>query len=123
MHELYLQYCNLPKIHVDKADIEYLSYLDKFNSFFYIQECHKESKAYEEYVEALWEYLSGGFERATLHISITNLKSYNFIDFFGRIQPLVDLKDLISEWQKTFAEKWEAGTIPGWKKIDSSSIK
>lgn len=38
LHGFYTRYCNLPKIHSDKGDLEYLSYLDKFNSFFQIPE-------------------------------------------------------------------------------------
>ena len=96
LHDLYLQYCNLPKIHENKMDIEYLSYLDKFNSFFHIPETSKNNKPYVQYINNLWEYVS---------------------DFFNRIQPLFDLNENVKEWDELFNTKWSSGEIPGWKLI------
>lgn len=85
-------YCNLPNITTHNLD--YLQYLDKFNSFFYIPEANKINKAYGQYLTALWEYLS---------------------DFFHRIQPLVNIDDYLQEWNNEFSEKWNKGELMGWK--------
>lgn len=85
-------YCNLPDISTQNLD--YLQYLDKFNSFFYIPEANKINKAYGQYVTALWEYLS---------------------DFFHRIQPLVNVDEYVQGWNNEFTEKWNKGELIGWK--------
>jgi splicing factor 3A subunit 3 len=90
LHTFYLRYCNLPN--VPAKDQDYLQYLDKFNSFFFISETSKNSKIYVSYVNDLWEYLSG---------------------FFSRVQPLVELD--LKEWREEFERKWTAGKISGWK--------
>ncbi len=92
LHALYVEYCNLPDI--TNQSLDYLQYLDKFNSFFYIPEANKTNKAYGQYVTALWEYLSG---------------------FFQQIQPLVDLTEYLGEWKIEFNDKWNKGQIMGWK--------
>ena len=101
LHSLYVQYCNLPNITTSNTStgigiqsLDYLQYLDKFNSFFYIPEGQKLNKSYGEYVMALWNYLQ---------------------DFFHRIQPLVDMNEYLEEWKKEFIEKWNQGQIMGWK--------
>lgn len=92
LNELFPRYCNLPG--VPSKDQDYLQYLDKFNSFFYIPETSKSSKAYTTYVADLYNYLEG---------------------FLKRVQPLVDIGEYVSEWSRSFNAKWSAGTIPGWK--------
>jgi splicing factor 3A subunit 3 len=105
LHSLYVLYCNLPNMTTTPTttgtgtgigiqSLDYLQYLDKFNSFFYIPEGQKLNKAYGEYVTALWNYLR---------------------DFFHRIQPLVDVNEYLEEWKKEFIEKWNHGQIMGWK--------
>lgn len=93
LHSFYLQYCNLPHIPA-RGNQDYIQYLERFNSFFYIPELCKGSKAYCTYINELWGYLS---------------------DFFRRTQPLINLNESISEWKKTFEEKWTTGKIAGWK--------
>jgi splicing factor 3A subunit 3 len=97
-----MRYTNLPKIHDERAkgDLDYLSYLDKFNFFFQIPEAHKDSKAYLDYINDLWKYLS---------------------DFFGRIQPLVDFEETAADWETNFESKWAAGEISGWKNTGSEN--
>jgi splicing factor 3A subunit 3 len=90
LHTFYLRYSNLPNI--ASRDQDYLQYLDKFNSFFYIPENSKGSKAFNLYISDLWEYLSG---------------------FFKRVQPLIDLNE--AEWRTEFDSKWSEGKISGWK--------
>lgn len=92
LHELFQQYCNLPSI--SSADHDYLQYLDKFNSFFYIPESSKGSKQYRQYVENLLNYLTS---------------------FFNRIQPLGDFETLVDDWRVIFDDKWSQGSVPGWK--------
>jgi splicing factor 3A subunit 3 len=101
-------YCNLPTITGPTAhsqNLDYLQYLDKFNTFFYIPETSKvNNKAYGQYLTALWEYLS---------------------NFFHRIQPLVSLREeYLNDWQQDFQDKWNKGQLMGWKaprKIMTSS--
>jgi splicing factor 3A subunit 3 len=90
LHTFCLRYCNLPNIPSREQD--YLQYLDKFNSFFFIAENTKQSKAYSSYANDLWEYLLG---------------------FFKRIQPLVDLEEV--DWREEFDKLWAKGKVSGWK--------
>lgn len=101
LHDLYLAFCNLPKVLTEqsKNDFDYLAYLDKFNSFFFISDSTKETKAYADYLDNLWGYL---------------------FDFFQRIQPLFNLEEIIADWDKSFETKWAAGELPGWK-IDTGT--
>jgi hypothetical protein len=98
-------YCNLPTLNnisssatgSSNVNLDYLQYLDKFNTFFYIPEASKVNthKAYGQYLTALWEYLSS---------------------FFHRIQPLVSLEEeYFPEWEQDFQEKWNKGQLMGWK--------
>ena len=100
LHSFHLRYTNLPGVPAREQD--YLQYLDKFNTFFYITESSKNSKHYRTYISDLWAYLS---------------------DFFSRVQPLVDKATLISAWRSDFDLKWEAGDIPGWKKKTDTSAQ
>jgi splicing factor 3A subunit 3 len=92
LHSFYLSYCNLPN--VSSLDQDYLQYLDRFNSFFYIPETSKSSKAYISYVNDLWQYLE---------------------TFFGRVQPLIDLGDGVKSWREEFEKLWSEGKVSGWK--------
>lgn len=98
LHTFYLRYSNLPNI--ASRDQDYLQYLDKFNSFFYIPENSKGSKAFNLYISDLWEYLSG---------------------FFKRVQPLIDLNE--AEWRTEFDSKWSEGKISGWKPRTTAATK
>jgi splicing factor 3A subunit 3 len=94
LNDFFLRFCNLPNVNASNQD--YLQYLDRFNSFFYIQESAKSHKSYVNYVKDLERYLFG---------------------FLKRIQPLFSLDDLVEEWNKSFGDKWEAGTVNGWKRV------
>lgn len=94
MHAFFIQYCNLP--HIPSRDLDYLQYLEKFNSFFYLSEKCKKSKQYSAYVRALWDYLLG---------------------FFMRIHPLVNITPLLSEWMMEFENKWINNKLVGWHGI------
>ncbi len=98
LHRFHLEYINLP--HIQTTEQDYIQYLDKFNSFFYISENCKTTKHYRSYITGLWEYLS---------------------DFFSRIQPLVEKESTIASWKPDFEEKWSSGKFPGWKKRAGSS--
>jgi splicing factor 3A subunit 3 len=91
LHALYMEFCNLQNI--SSKNLDYLQYLDKFNSFFYIPENLKITKGYGNYINHLWEYLSV---------------------FFTRIQPLVALDEMIANWKVDFEVNWKSGSIPGW---------
>ena len=92
LHSFYMRFCNLPNL--QSRDQDYVQYLDKFNSFFFIPENCKSTKAYAKYINDLFDYLSG---------------------FFRRVQPLIDLTESLSEWKSAFEEKWNNNKIPGWK--------
>jgi splicing factor 3A subunit 3 len=92
LNNFYIRYCNLPGIPYSR-DQDYLQYLDKFNTFFYISENNKTSNEYIKYINDLWEYL---------------------LDFFLRIQPLVDMNEFIDTWKNEFDNKWLNGKISGW---------
>ena len=98
LHEFYLRYCNLPN--VPSREQDYLQYLDKFNSFFYIPETSKSAKVYGLYVNDLYDYLRG---------------------FFGRVQPLIDMVSNEKEIRDDFEKKWADGAISGWKPKANSS--
>jgi splicing factor 3A subunit 3 len=93
----HLRFCNVPG--VGCKDLDYLQYLEKFNSFFYIPETAKRSKPYAAYVQELSNYLT---------------------NFFHRTQPLVDMGASVQEWRDAFEEKWSRGAIDGWKSSSSS---
>jgi splicing factor 3A subunit 3 len=99
LHGLFLQYCNLPHVPASH-DQDYLQYLDKFNTFFYIPENCKSTKQYKRYIADLWDYLSG---------------------YLSRIQPLVNSTELIDSWKSEFEANWTAGNVPGWKRHLSAS--
>ena len=98
LHIFHNRYCNLPNIPGNNT-IDYIQYLEKFNSFFYISENNKGSK-YLSYIKDLLEYLHG---------------------FFLRVQPLVDLNELIINWETTFNDSWAIGKINGWVLKNSNS--
>jgi splicing factor 3A subunit 3 len=92
LHQYFHKFTNIPD--VGSASQDYLQYLDRFNSFFYIPEAYKQSKAYTTYLSELYDYLEG---------------------FLRRVQPLIDIKEVVADWQKTFEQKWKTGTVMGWK--------
>jgi splicing factor 3A subunit 3 len=76
-------------------DQDYLQYLDRFNHFFYISDEIKLEKSYLNYLLNLWSYL----ER-----------------FYRKINPLVDLDGITTDWEKEFAHKLSIGDIKVSKK-------
>jgi splicing factor 3A subunit 3 len=89
LNPLFSQFCNVMKA---QAGIEqdYMQYLDRFSSFFYIPEKVKRSKGYHEYLQALLAYLQG---------------------FYYRVHPLVDLSAVVHDWEQEFAAKVSSGDI------------
>lgn len=75
----FFSFCNLPHLPIKNPD--YLQYLDMFFNFFFFKSETRSSKAYLIYVSELWTYLS---------------------DFLSRVQPLVDLNEMIVGWRKEF---------------------
>jgi splicing factor 3A subunit 3 len=88
LQEQFIVFCELMK----KINIEqdYLQYLDRFSSFFYIPESVKQTKPYLDYLHSLWEYL---------------------FDFYKRVNPLVSVDIAIEEWDREFNRKCETGEI------------
>jgi splicing factor 3A subunit 3 len=93
LNSFYDLFCNLPSSSVSSHELDYIQYLNKFNSFFYIPENTKSSKAYVHYISTLWNYLS---------------------DYFWRIQPLVEMQEYLEKWKIEFEIKWKAGQVQGW---------
>ena len=85
----FLEFANITKkIFTDQ---DYLQYLDRFNTFFYIPDDLRASKPYGDYLSNLWAYLSG---------------------FFRRVHPLIDLDEIAQgEWEVDFCAKVKAGEI------------
>lgn len=84
----FLEFDNLTKKYF--TDQDYLQYLDRFNTFFYIPEDLRNSKPYAEYLDNLWKYLEG---------------------FFRRVHPLIDLDEIIRDWEGDFATKVKNGEV------------
>lgn len=72
------------------VDLDYLQYLDRFNSFFWLSPEVKGSKAYFDYLHELWTYLRG---------------------FYARVHPLINIDNAITEWEKEFEQKVGSGEI------------
>lgn len=94
LHALYSKYINIPNI--GNKDQDYLQYLERFNTFFYIQETVRKSKQYAAYINELADYISS---------------------FYQRVNPLVDIAPNIREWRETFEKNWDAKSIAGWSKV------
>ncbi len=102
LNPLFLQFVNVTKsLHNNSSskqdntiEEDYLQYLDKFNTFFYIPDHFKQTPStgrhYHEYLQNLWQYLKG---------------------FYERVHPLIDLETVILDWEKEFAEKVSKGEI------------
>lgn len=84
----FLEFVNMSKKHFPEQD--YLQYLDRFNTFFYIPEELRTSKPYLEYLQNLWKYLE---------------------DFFRRVHPLIDLDAIIHEWEVDFINRVKNGEV------------
>jgi splicing factor 3A subunit 3 len=100
LHRFFVQFSNLPGLQAAQEELDYIQYLDKFSSFFYIKEQAKNTKQYRAYVHELSEYLT---------------------DFFKRVQPLVNHQEIVETLRAEFDGKWAAGQISGWKGPSSSS--
>jgi splicing factor 3A subunit 3 len=96
LHELFQRYCNLRFLAKESREIDYAQYLDKFGTFFYIQERHKDNYDYQSYVGSLGDYLKG---------------------FVERVHPLLDLSIEERRWKELFSMQWNNGRVQGWKKI------
>jgi len=94
----FLEFVNISKKYL--TDQDYLQYLDKFNTFFYIPEELRATKQYLEYLENLWDYLQG---------------------FFLRVHPLIDMKEISKEWQLDFANKIRSGELRSSRKNGHST--
>lgn len=86
MHE---QYVNLP----GARHINYMQYLDSFDTFTAIRRADKLKDEYLRYVGELASYLES---------------------FMRRTKPLEDLDKVFSGFDKEFDEEWEADKVPGW---------
>lgn len=82
LNALHLEFCNLTKNQLSEQD--YLQYLDRFNSFFYIPAGVKSKAAYLEYLNHLWSYL---------------------FNFFSSVNPLTSLDSMLQEWRTEFDAK------------------
>lgn len=93
LNNIFAVFLNIMKDILKEQD--YLQYLDRFNSFFYIPIKVKSTKQYLDYLEQLWKYLK---------------------DFFDRTSPLVNLDSIINnEWKKDF----ESSYVPDQQAIEN----
>lgn len=76
--------------------LQYLAALTDFN----LSRQLKSSPAYASYLTDLLAYLSG---------------------FYERVFPLGDLDEVLQAADTDFAQRWEAGTVPGWAPQQSTS--
>lgn len=67
LNSLHLQFSNI--IRRENIEQDYLQYLERFNTFFYLPDNVKSTRQYAEYLDSLWNYL---------------------VDFFKRTNPLTD---------------------------------
>lgn len=86
---LFLKFCNILKRH-SNIEQDYLQYLDRFCSFFYLPAELRRSRHYADYLQELWQYL------------------YNF---YRRVNPLNDIDKAVVEWDKEFEDKVSKGDI------------
>ncbi|KAI9227223.1 MAG: hypothetical protein DHS80DRAFT_17553 [Piptocephalis tieghemiana] len=91
MHALHDQMMNLHGV----KKLDYLHYLDAFDHLTSIPLAEKRS-AYSRYVKAVQDYLES---------------------FLNRTQPLLDQQSIKEEVEASFAEQWDAGTVPGWENL------
>lgn len=88
LNDLYLQFNNLiRRINIEQ---DYIQYLDRFHSFFYLPESLKSSKQYVEYLDSLWDYL---------------------MNFFQRVNPLIEFNSIMLDINDDFKSKIENGEI------------
>jgi splicing factor 3A subunit 3 len=112
LNPLFLQYVNVTKsLHSsgsgssgNSIEQDYLQYLDKFNVFFYLPDSFKQTtstaKPYLEYLKTLWQYLVG---------------------FYKRVHPLIEIENVIQDWEKEFEEKVKKGEIKLLKDAQKSN--
>jgi splicing factor 3A subunit 3 len=86
---LFLQFCNLLKKH-STVEQDYLQYLERFSSFFYLPMEVRRTRHYADYLQQLWDYLS---------------------NYYCRVNPLNDLDSAIKDWDTTLEEKIQSGEI------------
>ena len=86
LHEFYHQYINIPGISNDNTiNIDYLQYLNNFDSFHNIKDNIKKGKEYQNYIKNLTKYLK---------------------DFFKRTQPLVNFDEIQDIIDTKFEEEY-----------------
>ncbi|XP_055339644.1 splicing factor 3A subunit 3-like [Paramacrobiotus metropolitanus] len=93
LHLLYEKFLNLKGIVPPN-----FSYHDYLKGFFRLDEVPRDSKntaAYRQYVEAVFEYLA---------------------DFLFRTKPLTDIRAELDNVEKDVDSKWSKGQVPGWGK-------
>lgn len=90
LHACYQLFMNLPSCPARGAD--YLQYLDMFASFFAMPAEARSTKAYNSYLQELWNYLK---------------------TFLHRVQPLINLSDLEKTWIASFkGAKYDSSSEP-----------
>ncbi|CAG0917672.1 unnamed protein product [Notodromas monacha] len=90
LHECYLKYINLRGI----EKLDYISYLETFDQLFDIPRERKNAE-YLSYLDALVTY---------------------FVEYVGKVRPLLDLNKELDEVTKDFEKQWASGSFPGWSK-------
>jgi len=96
--EIFGKYLDLNALHLVFSNIirhsgieqDYVQYLERFNSFFYLPDTVRQSKPFQEYLTSLWEYL---------------------VDFFCRTNPLIDWKTIDKSISDAFQAALDRGEI------------
>ncbi|KAG0318121.1 hypothetical protein BGZ99_005846 [Dissophora globulifera] len=92
LHEVHEHYMNLKSL----KRTNYLGYLSEFTLFHEVPRKEKNME-YSKYLDSLLTYLEG---------------------FLRRVKPLSNLGEIKDDARKEFDKEWEAGTLPGWPKLE-----
>lgn len=86
---LYLEFSNVLKKH-SNIEQDYLQYLERFSTFFYLPAEVRRSRQYADYLQHLWDYLT---------------------QFYRRVNPMNDLDSAIQSWDSEFDKRVASGEI------------
>lgn len=86
---LYLEFSNVLKKH-SNIEQDYLQYLERFSTFFYLPAEVRRSRHYADYLQHLWDYLT---------------------QFYRRVNPMNDLDSAIQSWDSEFDKRVASGEI------------
>lgn len=95
LHQQHDMYLNLPDIY----KYDYITYLEKVSELSKIPKRIKFGKAYRDYIQSLYDYLT---------------------DYYQRTQPLVDYDEQVKDLHGEFEKCWENNEINEWQDLKCS---